>query len=134
MKYFTIKELCASATARRLGIDNTPTEDVTRNLTALTEAVLDPLRAAWGRPITVNSGYRCPALNTAVKGAASSQHLRGCAADISAGSTSDNRKLMDLCARLGLPYDQLIDEYGYRWIHVSYVTDRTPRRQVLHLT
>ena len=63
MKYFTIKELTRSTTAQLRGIDNTPSQQVIDNLTALVENVLDPLREAWGAPIHVNSGYRCAALN-----------------------------------------------------------------------
>ena len=60
MKYFTIEELCHSDTANARGIDNTPTEEVKANLEALIDNVLDPLREAYGKPIYLNSGYRCP--------------------------------------------------------------------------
>ena len=87
----------------------------------------------WGQPIIVDSGYRCPKLNKAVKGAANSQHLLGQAADILTlkDIPAENKKLFDLIQRLKLPYDQLIDEYGYNWIHVSYGPRH--RRRVLHL-
>ena len=74
MKYFTINELTKSATATSKGIDNTPTKEVVGNLTTLVDKVLDPLREAYGKPIKVNSGYRCPKLNKAVGGSATSQH------------------------------------------------------------
>jgi uncharacterized protein YcbK (DUF882 family) len=131
MKYFTIKELCKSTTANKLGIDNTPTEEVEKNLTALVDNVLDALREAWGRPLTVNSGYRCAKLNTAVKGSKTSQHMTGCAADITTGSKESNKKLFELAQNLKLPFDQLIDEYNYSWVHISY--NSRNRRQVLHL-
>lgn len=127
MKHFTMRELVKSPTAQRLGIDNEPTEAVKANLTALVEHILDPLREAWGAPIVVTSGYRSPALNKAVHGAASSQHVIGQAADIHTVSDrpEENRKLLDLIIELGLPYDQVINEYpdrkgGPDWIHVSY--------------
>ena len=82
MKYFTIKELCRSTTADRKGIDNRCGSDIEANLTALVDNVLDPLREWYGKPIVVNSGYRCPALNKAVGGATTSQHMSGQAADI----------------------------------------------------
>ena len=69
MKYFSIKELTRSTTARRLGIDNTPPASAVIALHQLVDHVLDPLREAWGGPIRVNSGYRCPQLNKAVSGA-----------------------------------------------------------------
>lgn len=88
-------ELTKSETAMRRKIDNTPTEAVKKNLTALVDKVLDPLREAWGQPIIVSSGYRCPKLNRAVGGVASSQHTLGQAADIHTVSDkpSENKKL-----------------------------------------
>ena len=120
MKHFTIHELTRSATADRKGIDNTPSKQVIENLTALVDNVLDPLREAWGKPIHVNSGYRCPELNRAVGGAPGSQHMKGEAADITAGSQTLNRKLYILLRNLDLPVDQAINEYDFKWIHVSY--------------
>ena len=134
MKYFTMSELTSSPTARRKGIDNTPNGVQRAALTALVTNILDPLREAYGKPIVVTSGFRCPRLNRAVGGVAKSQHMKGEAADIRTLSDrpSDNRKLFDLIIKLGLPYDQCIDEYGYNWIHVSY-TSQGNRRQVLHI-
>ena len=77
MKYFTIKELCRSTTADRKGIDNRCGCDIEANLTALVDNVLDPLREWYGKPIVVNSGYRCLALNKAVGGATTSLHMSG---------------------------------------------------------
>lgn len=131
MQYFTIQELTASSTARARGIDNTPNAQVEANLTKLIDAVLDPVRRIWGKPITVNSGFRCPALNAAVRGVANSQHLTGEAADITTGSREGNRELFEKISRSGVPFDQLIDESGYSWIHISY--SGRNRRQVLHL-
>lgn len=127
MKYFTIAELCRSATAQRLGIDNTPPASAVKALTVLVDEVLDPLREAWGGPIRVNSGYRCPELNEAVGGTPTSQHQRGEAADITVGSRSANRRLLALIKRLDLPVDQCIDEKGCRWIHVSHRKGRNRR-------
>ena len=134
MKYFTIRELTQSATAQRKGIDNTPDSKVRANLTALVANLLDPLREKWGKPIIVTSGYRCQKLNRAVGGASKSQHLYGEAADIKAvgGKPSDNKKLFELVQSSGLPFDQLIDEYGYQWVHVSFREGRN-RKQVLHV-
>lgn len=119
MKYFTIDELTRSATARELGISNEPTPEVRENLIALVDNVLDPLREAFGKPIIVNSGYRCAELNKAVDGAPTSQHMRGEAADITTGTREGNKWLFDYI-RKKLPFDQLINENNYSWIHVSY--------------
>lgn len=122
MKHFSIKELTKSATAARKGIKNDPSIQEVKSLTALIEKVLDPLREAYGKPIIVTSGYRCPKLNAAVGGSASSQHVKGEAADIRsvADTPEENKKLFDLIVKLGLPYDQLINEYNYDWVHVSF--------------
>ena len=121
-KYFSIAELTKSSTAIKKKINNTPTKEVENNLNQLIDNILDPLREAWGQPIIVGSGYRCEALNKAVGGAAHSQHKLGQAADIHTKSESaeDNKKLFELIKQLKLPFDQLINEYNYNWIHVSY--------------
>lgn len=131
MKYFTIKELCKSSTATQKGIDNTPNYEVSYNLQLLVENILDPLREKFGKPIYVNSGYRCPALNKAVNGSKTSQHMQGLAVDITGGSKEKNKVLFNLIRELDLPYDQLIDEKNYSWIHVSF--SNKPRKQILHL-
>ena len=132
MKYFTIKELTTSSTATRLKIDNTPTEEVVNNLESLVNNILDKIREAYGKPITVNSGYRCPKLNTAIGGSKTSQHITGKAADITVGNRQANRSLFQFIQKLDLPFDQLIDEYNYKWVHVSYDPNRN-RKQILHL-
>ena len=82
MKHFKIEEFTYSITAQHLGIDNTPSKEAMKNLERLVSRVLDPLREAWGSPIIVTSGYRCPVLNARVGGVKTSYHLRGMAADI----------------------------------------------------
>lgn len=134
MKYFTIEELTNSATAKRKGINNTPSSSIKSNLEALVNNVLDPLREAYGNPIIVTSGYRCAELNKAVNGAPKSQHVKGEAADIRTLSDrpQDNKKLFDLALKLNLPFDQLIDEYGFNWVHISF-SKRHNRKQVLRI-
>jgi len=122
MKYFTIKELVKSTTAIKRHIDNTPSKEIERSLTALVEKVLDPLREAYGKPIIVTSGYRCPRLNAIVGSTPSSQHVKGEAADIKSvqDTPEENKKLYDLIVKLKLPFDQLINEHNYDWVHVSF--------------
>lgn len=131
MKYFTIKELCRSLTAIQKGIDNTPNSEVVNNLKQLIRYILDPLRERYGKPINVNSGYRCKKLNDAVKGSKTSYHVKGLAADITAGSKKENKILFDLIIEMDLPFDQVIDEKNFSWIHVSF--SKNPRKQILHL-
>lgn len=131
MKYFTIEEMTKSSTATAKGIDNTPSEEGVLKLQKLIEAVLDPLREWYGKPIRVNSGYRCEALNEAVGGSNTSQHRLGEAADITVGTKKGNRKLFNYI-KDNLPFDQLINESNFSWVHVSYREGRL-RKQVLAL-
>lgn len=132
MKYFSIAELCKSTTADRLGINNKCNQEHVANLTVLVDNVLDPLRTWYGKPLTVSSGYRCPALNKAVKGSNTSQHMSGQAADIDTGDRQQNKLLFEYI-RKNLPFDQLIDESNFAWVHVSYRADDKNRNQVLSL-
>ncbi len=131
MKYFTIDELCRSDKARQMGINNTPTDDIIDSLSDLVENVLDPAREKFGLPITVNSGYRCPELNKAVDGVAASQHAKGEAADLTTGSRSGNKRLFEII-RDDLPFDQLINEHDFSWVHVSYKQGNN-RKQILKI-
>ena len=133
MKWFALKEFVKSNTAARLGIDNNPSEDVKKNIELLVEKILDPLRESFGKPIIVTSGYRCKELNKAVGGAAKSQHMSGEAADIRTVEDSKraNKELFNLIIELGLPFDQLINEHDYDWVHVSY--GKRNRRMILKM-
>jgi zinc D-Ala-D-Ala carboxypeptidase len=118
-EHFTKEELTHSQTAARLGIDNTPPAAVFQNLVRLCDEILEPLRNAISRPLIVSSGYRCPALNLAVKGSKNSDHLRGLAADVTAPGM-DLDELADKVRTLApyIPLKQCIKEFG-QWVHVS---------------
>jgi len=131
-KYFTISEFVRSETAEKRGIDNKLPKEFLPNVQSLIDKVLDPLREAYGKPIIVTSGYRCPALNNAVRGSATSQHMSGQATDITAGSRKENKRLFYLIQELGIDFDQLIDEKGFSWVHVSY-REGNNRKQILSL-
>lgn len=133
MKFFTIRELTKSNEAKRNKISNIPNKKEEQNLIALVDNILDPLREAYGKPIIVTSGFRCDRLNKLVKGSKSSQHKLGQAADIRTieDTKEENKKLFDLIIELNLPFDQLIDEYNYDWVHVSYSPRN--RKQILHI-
>jgi zinc D-Ala-D-Ala carboxypeptidase len=118
-KHISIEEATLSPTALRLGIDNTPNEDVLVNMKLVAERCFEPIRNWYGKPIKVNSFYRCDALNKAVKGSATSQHVQGKAMDISTGTKAEN-KLIYEWAKNNLIFDQLINEYDYAWVHISY--------------
>lgn len=133
-KYFTIAELTKSATATERGIDNTPNKAIENNIKYLIEAVLDPLREAYNKPIYVSSGYRCAELNKAVGGAKNSQHLTGMAADIYVKGES-NKVLYDILRAGRIPFDQLLLEKGSirepRWVHVS-ISRLNNRKEILY--
>lgn len=131
MKYFTIDELSRSVECARLKIRNIPGTTEQARLITLVENVLDPAREKFGKPIKVNSGYRSYKLNKQIGGAITSQHLRGEAADITAGSKDENRKLFEILRTMD--FDQLINEHDYSWIHVSYKDKDRNRHQILAL-
>ena len=141
-EHFRLSEFTQSATAERLGLDNTPDSTALHNIELLCRYVLEPIRQAFGQPIVVNSGYRCRQLNIAVGGAKRSFHLSGRAADIVAGPvqndklqiTNDkfrmtnqmeaNRRLKAVIDDLGLHTSELIYEKPARdgtprWIHIA---------------
>lgn len=101
---FTLAELTRSQTAARLGLDNTPTPAVVAALAALCVHVLEPLRARVGGPLVINSGYRSPAVNKRIGGAATSQHALGEAADIERPGMS-NFDLATVIRDSGMPFD-----------------------------
>ena len=125
--FFSLKELTHSATATALGIDNTPSKEQVANLERLVHHVLDPLRQQWGAPLRVNSGFRCPELNTEVCGVEDSYHMDGCAADISTLDPSRNMELMALIRTMHLMgIIRLTECYlgpSYRYVHIAYKAD-----------
>lgn len=78
--YFTTKEMTSSQTAKLYHIDNTPTKEVVENLKKVMY-ILDMVRVHIGKPILINSGYRCKKLNEMVGGVQNSMHTKGLAAD-----------------------------------------------------
>ena len=123
--HFTMEELYASDTAKRLGINNKPSVQQMINLVYLAAYVLEPLRVAMGEPIPIGSGFRCQQLNKAVGGVYNSQHLKGQAADLCIGGDIEKGKRWFEYIRKNLPFDQLIWEHnpktGSYWVHVSFV-------------
>lgn len=127
---FTLSELTVSQTAARRGLNNTPGPVQTSNLKLLCVNALQPLRDKLGRPVIVTSGYRSPAVNTAIGGARNSAHMSGLAADIHVPGMSF-AELMKRIHTMGLPVDQVIDEFG-SWVHVAVAPKgQIPRREYL---
>lgn len=135
---FTLNELTKSPTAKRLGINNEPSEQELKQLMALCEKILQPIRDEYGEPIVVSSGFRCSKLNKAVGGSPTSQHVKGEAADIHTVSDTvpHNRELFNLIKKMVIDgkivVGQLINEYNYNWIHVS-LPDTKHKNQILSI-
>lgn len=126
--HFTLDELTVSQEAARRGIDNTPTADALEALKRTAMGLESVRMRLGGAPILISSGYRSPAVNTAVGGSKSSQHMRGEAADFTAPRFGNPRAIVDALVDSDVPYDQLILEFG-RWVHISFSLH--PRRQAL---
>lgn len=107
-------------------------DGVEENLEALAEHVLEPARQRLGKPITVNSGYRCQVHNKTVGGVANSQHMRGEAADL---CCEDNERLAEIIEENGR-FDQLIrykrPNGSIRFVHVSWKRNGANRKMKLN--
>ena len=135
-KHISYKEATKSATAIRLGIDNTPNEYQLQNMELIAEKVFEPLRKAVGGPIKINSFMRVEKLNQAIGGSSRSQHCQGRAIDLddTYGYMSNN-DMYDYIKK-NLDFDQLIFEFpddkgNASWIHVSYVDADSNRKRCL---
>ena len=127
-KNFSYWEFEASETADRKGICNViNTFEVRDAIKALVETVLQPLRDNWGKPLHINSGYRCPELNKAVGGKPTSQHLKGEAGDVACDKPVE---LARLAAAMCLPYDQMIIYPTF--VHISHRLKGQQRAQILY--
>jgi hypothetical protein len=125
--HLNLAEITRSDTAKRHGIDNTPTAEHLENFKLLADKVFEPIREHFKTPIFISSGYRSKALNDFIKGSLSSQHCKGQAIDIDMdGSNGEvtNRMVFDFIKNK-LDFDQLIWEFGTDfnpdWVHVSFV-------------
>lgn len=126
--YFTLQEFIKSATAARLKIDNTPTNEIIRNLQYGVSMVLDPLRRIHQQPIIITSGYRCEKLNKAVGGVANSWHTKGNAADIHIKDEKEAKEIFNILKTLP-SVDTVLFEHSHssQWIHVQWDMTKTPR-------
>lgn len=118
-------------------VRNTITSTKVRDsVKALVDEVLQPLRDAWGEPLAINSGYRCPEVNKAVGGVPTSQHTKGEAADVCPfgrnghGDIETVRQLAQKAVELDLPFDQMILYPSF--VHFSHKLKGEQRRQILY--
>jgi hypothetical protein len=135
--HFTLAELTASNTAKRLGIDNRPPPEHMAAL-ALTAEMLERVRSLLQCPVIVTSGYRCMALNVAVGGVTSSDHARGQAADIVAPGFGTPyevaKKLAPFVSMIGVGQLILEGVKGKQWVHVSTRMADKPSNRVITIT
>lgn len=117
----SLAEVIKSNTAIKNGIDNSPTEEHLENLKTIAEKVFQPIREHFNVPIGVSSAYRSIKLNNVIGGSSYSQHCFGEALDLDADifGKVTNKQIFEFI-KDNLEFDQLIEEFNYSWIHVSY--------------
>lgn len=139
-EHLDLSELIRSESAKRKGIDNTPSADIIDNLKKLAENVFEPIRNNFRVPIIISSGFRCVKLNESIGGASSSQHCKGEAIDIDMDGTPNGvtNAMVFNYIKDKLEFDQLIWEFGTNenpdWCHVSYESNGKQRKQILKAT
>ena len=128
-KHITKEEATYSESAVKNKVSNVPNEVQLEAMQHVAVNLFEPLREWYGKPIKINSFFRSLEVNKLVGGAATSQHCKGEAIDISAGSKEENKKLFDYVCK-NLNFDQCINEYNFTWIHISLKKSGN-RKQVL---
>jgi hypothetical protein len=133
-EHLDLAEVIRSESAKRNGISNMPTEQHIANFKLLADKVFEPIRANFRCPIHISSGYRSIELNKCIKGSATSQHCTGEAIDIDMDGTPNGvtNKMVFNYIKDNLEFDQLINEFDYSWVHVSYESSGKQRKQVLN--
>jgi len=126
-EHFSLDQLVYSETALARGIDNSPPGESLKNLRRLAYG-LEQVQALLEKPLAISSGYRCPALNTAVGGSPGSQHVGGLAADFTCEAFGPPLAVARAIGASDIEFDQCILEFG-RWVHISFST--TPRGRLL---
>ena len=134
-KHISLREAIESYTAKRLGINNTPSDYHITNMVGIAENIFEPLRYWVGGPIKISSFFRSGDLNRAISGSKSSQHCEGRAMDIDDTYGHKTNAEMYEYIKENLDFDQLIWEFGDDnnpdWVHVSYVSPEENRRRCL---
>lgn len=118
--HFTLAEMTVSARAQREGIDNQPGPEIIPRLKVVAGQMEKVRELLGGKPITITSGYRSPALNAATPGSAkASAHTLGWAVDFQCPAFGSPLEIAERLARSSLSFDQLIHEHGV-WVHLSF--------------
>ena len=130
-EHLSLSEVIRSESAKRNGISNMPTPEHIDNFKILATKVFEPIREHFGVPIRISSGYRSKELNKCVGGSTTSQHSSGEAIDIDQDYTTITNKQVFDYIKDNLTFDQLINEFDYSWVHVSYKANGKQRGEVL---
>lgn len=122
----------AEFTVTQTGLDNRPaSREHMANLQFTAEMMEEVRDLLGGLPIRVNSAYRSPAVNRAVRGSTTSAHCLGFAVDFVCPAFGTPYEICRFLAKSGIPFDQLIQEKG-RWVHIGFGPRK--RQQLLTLT
>ena len=131
-EHLELSEVIRSESAKRNGISNMPTLEHIENFKILATKVFEPIREHFGVPIRISSGYRSAELNKCIPGSSlTSQHSTGEAIDIDQDQTRITNKQVFDYIKDNLAFDQLINEFNYAWVHVSYKANGKQRGEVL---
>lgn len=144
---FTLQEFLDSDAAVKKGIKEqfNPPSSIVSNIALLASKLQElrnkynQLRTSQGKPriaMKINSGWRCPELNKAVGGSSTSAHMSGLASDVVLtirGQRADKDTFSDFYdyVRKNHAFDQLINEYNYRWIHIGYKLNESEYRNMV---
>ena len=118
-KHITFEEATRSQIAIRNKIDNIPDDATINRMEIVASVCFEPIREWYGKPLIISSFYRNEKVNNLLKGSKNSQHIKGEAIDIDTGNREENEKIFEW-AKANLKYDQLINEYDYSWVHISF--------------
>jgi zinc D-Ala-D-Ala carboxypeptidase len=134
-EHLELAELVRSESAKRLGVSNMPTEEHLANLKKLAEKVFEPIRNNFRCPIYISSAYRSHSLNNAIGGVKNSHHLKGMAIDIDMDGTDNGVTNKDIFEYIknNITFTQLINEFDYSWVHVSY-DENNLKKEILKAT
>ncbi len=134
-KHISMREAVYSITAKRLGLNNDPSDEHLESMSKVANKVFEPLREFVNGPIKINSFYRGPELNKAIGGSSKSQHCKGQAIDIDDTFSHATNAEMYEFIKENLDFDQMIWEFGTienpNWVHVSYVSPEENRNRCL---
>ena len=138
-EHFNLKEFTKSETAIRKRIDNTPNSVHASNLQKVCEKILEPVRNHFQKPVRINSGYRGPALNSAVGGSSKSQHCNGEAVDFEIDGLANPELAKWVAANC--EFDQIILEFydpkegpNSGWVHASYSAGKNRKQKLTAVT